>query len=55
MHYIPLAALHDGEKYLIEDYRISIYTEAAKDHLKENPKKKWTVVGLGTNAKDRRI
>jgi CHAT domain-containing protein len=47
MRYIPLAALHDGEKYLIEDYRISIYTEAAKDKLKDDPKKQWTVAGLG--------
>jgi CHAT domain-containing protein len=47
MRYIPLAALHDGEKYLVEDYRISIYTEAARDKIKDDPEKQWAVAGLG--------
>ena len=51
MRYIPLAALHDGKHYLIEDYRIAIYTEAAKDKLKDNPKNQWTVAGLGLTRK----
>jgi len=47
MRYIPLAALHDGKRYVIEDYRIAIYTEAAKDKLKDIPQIQWRVdVGM---------
>ena len=51
MRYIPLAALHDGKHYLIEDYRIAIYTEAAKDKLKDSPSTQWRVAGLGLTRK----
>jgi CHAT domain-containing protein len=51
MRYIPLAALHDGKRYVIEDYRIAIYTEAAKDKLKDIPQIQWRVAGLGLTRK----
>jgi CHAT domain-containing protein len=51
MRYIPLAALHDGQRYLVEDYRIAIYTEAAKDKIKDNPARQWRVAGLGLTRK----
>ena len=51
MRYIPLAALHDGNHYVIEDYRIANYTEAAKDKLKDIPQIQWRVAGLGLTRK----
>jgi CHAT domain-containing protein/tetratricopeptide (TPR) repeat protein len=47
LRYIPLSALHDGSRYLVEDYRIAIYTEAARDRLRDRPQDAWRVAGLG--------
>lgn len=47
LRYVPLAALHDGKRYLVEDYRIAIFTEAAKDKLKDRPQADWRLAGLG--------
>ena len=51
MRYIPLAALHDGNKYVIEEYRVALYTEAAKDKLKDHPLSQWRAAGLGLTRK----
>jgi CHAT domain-containing protein len=51
MRYIPLAALHDGNRYVIEEYRIALFTEAAKDKLKDHPLSQWRVAGLGLTRK----
>ena len=47
LRYIPLVALHDGKKYLVEEFSLALYTEAAKDRLKDDPKRRWSVAGLG--------
>ncbi|MBI3937618.1 MAG: CHAT domain-containing protein [Betaproteobacteria bacterium] len=47
LRYIPLAALHDGKRYLVEAYRLAIFTEAAKDKLKDAPQRQWRFAGLG--------
>ncbi|MBI3068431.1 MAG: CHAT domain-containing protein [Betaproteobacteria bacterium] len=47
LRYIPLAALHDGKGYMVESYRLAIFTEAAKDKLKDTPQASWRLVGLG--------
>lgn len=47
LRYLPLAALHDGSAYLVERYRIAIFTEAAKDKLKDAPQPGWRFAGLG--------
>jgi tetratricopeptide (TPR) repeat protein len=49
LRYIPIAALHDGEKWLAEKYAIVIYTEAAKDKLicrRDMPE--WKAAAMGT-------
>lgn len=51
MRYIPLSALHDGNRYVIEEYRVALYTEAAKDKLKDHPLSQWRVTGLGLTRK----
>ena len=33
LRYLPLAALHDGRHYLVEDYALAIFTPAAPAHL----------------------
>ena len=47
LRYVPFAALHDGSTYLAERYALAIYTEAAKDRLKDKGGAKWHMAGLG--------
>lgn len=47
LRYLPFAALHDGRRYLIESYTLSIYTEAARTQITRKPQPEWTMTGLG--------
>jgi len=46
---LPLAALHDGERYLIERYRLTTFTPASTAHLTKEPKARWNGLGLGVS------
>lgn len=46
---LPLAALHDGEQYLVERYRLTTFTSASTANLKDAPKARWTGLGLGVS------
>ena len=50
LRYIPLAALHDGTNFVVEKFRLAIFTEAAKDKLKDVPQATWRVAALGLTA-----
>ena len=47
LRYLPMGALHDGEVYLAERYPLAMYTEVAKDKLREKPGAKWKAAGFG--------
>ncbi len=47
LHYIPLAALYDGEQYLAASYAVVNYTPAVADHLAQARQAEWQVAGLG--------
>ncbi len=47
LRYLPLAALHDGEHWLIERHAISVFTEAARDRVVLAPQTDWYLAGLG--------
>ena len=47
LRYMPMAALHDGEKYLVERWRNVVFTTASKARLKDEPSRKWNALGLG--------
>jgi CHAT domain-containing protein len=47
LRYLPFAALHDGQGYLVESYSLSIVTEAVRDKLLKPSNPKWRVWGLG--------
>ncbi len=49
LRYLPMAALHDGEKYLVERYRNVIFTPASQLHLQDRPTSDWTGVGMGVS------
>ncbi len=47
LRYLPLAALNDGSKYLVEEFRLVMFTQAARDKLKDFPATHWQVAGFG--------
>jgi CHAT domain-containing protein len=47
LRYIPMAALFDGKQYLVENYALVMFTEAARDKLKDIPAPHWRMAGLG--------
>ena len=49
LRYLPFAALHDKEKYLVESYRNTVFTPASLARLKDAPREKWRVLGLGVS------
>ncbi len=49
LRYVPVSALHDGEKYLTERYAMALFTEAARDKLKDVPLSNWRIAGLGVS------
>lgn len=49
LRYIPLAALYDGEHYLIENFALSIFNDAIQQNMKDQPESSWKVAGLGTS------
>lgn len=49
LRYLPMAALHDGDRYLVENYEVTLFTEAAQSKLTANPPKDWRMAGLGVS------
>lgn len=49
LRYLPLASLHDGTRYLVERYTLSVYTEASRGTLAQAPAPRWSVAGLGNS------
>ena len=47
LRYVPLAALHDGKHYLVEDYRIAMFTPASQSRLERPSKTQWRGLALG--------
>ena len=47
LRYLPLAALYDGKRYLIEQYRVSVITLASHMALKDKPDATWKAAGFG--------
>lgn len=49
LRYLPVAALHDGHKYMVESYRNVIFTPASRDRLKDPVSEHWKALGLGVS------
>jgi CHAT domain-containing protein/Tfp pilus assembly protein PilF len=47
LRYVPINALFDGKKYLVERYRNTVFNTASLDSLKDASLSQWTVLGLG--------
>jgi CHAT domain-containing protein len=49
LRYLPMAALHDGQQYLVEQYALALYTEAARTSLVRAPAVQWRGAALGVS------
>jgi CHAT domain-containing protein/tetratricopeptide (TPR) repeat protein len=49
LRYLPIAALHDGQRYMVERYRNSVFTPASQSRLERPPGEKWHGLGLGVS------
>jgi CHAT domain-containing protein/predicted negative regulator of RcsB-dependent stress response len=47
LRYLPFAALHDGNKWLVERYAIAIHTAAAGLNLGNVPQARWSMRAFG--------
>ena len=47
LRYVPMAALHDGDKYLVERWRNVVFTPASQTRLKDDVSRNWKALGLG--------
>lgn len=47
LRYIPMAALWDGEKYLVERYQNVVFTRANRERMTRNVNRSWTGTGFG--------
>lgn len=47
LRYVPIAALHDGNNYLVTRFSNVVYTPASRDNLREKRLNEWRGVGLG--------
>ena len=49
LRYVPVAALHDGERYMVERYNNVIFTPATLTHFKDRSSRKWRGTGFGVS------
>ena len=49
LRYVPMAALWDGEKYLVERYQNVVFTRANRERLMLNASSNWTGTGFGNS------
>ena len=47
LRYLPFSALHDGKQYLVEKVELALFTDAARDKLKDKASGKMRVYGMG--------
>lgn len=47
LRYLPFSALHDGNQYLVQRWRLPLYTSVVRDRLRDEMRPQWHVAGLG--------
>lgn len=51
LRYVPYGALHDGQRYAAERWRLPLYTSVVRDKLREPTQPNWQAAGLGVTRK----
>ena len=49
LRYIPIAALYDGNQYMVERYNNVVITPVSLNGLTDKPSSEWTGVGMGVS------
>ncbi len=49
LRYLPVAALYDGQQYLVERYAIAVFNPLVLGNIKDVPKSDWTAAGFGVS------
>jgi CHAT domain-containing protein/Tfp pilus assembly protein PilF len=49
LRYLPIAALYDGERYMVERFQNVVFTPASNTNLKDVPTRQWRALGLGVS------
>jgi CHAT domain-containing protein len=49
LRYIPVAALYDGQQYMVERYRNTVFTPISTTRLTDQPRASWEVLGFGAS------
>jgi CHAT domain-containing protein len=47
LRYLPFAALHDGQRYLVQRWNLPMYTSVTKNRLRDDVAPQWQAAGLG--------
>ncbi|MFT7582632.1 MAG: CHAT domain-containing protein/ankyrin repeat protein, partial [Myxococcota bacterium] len=47
LRYVPFDALHDGDRFMLERYRLAHFTDASKPHLTAERPADWRIAALG--------
>lgn len=47
LRYLPFAALHDGNRYLVQRWNLPMYTSVTKNRLLDDTTARWQGAGLG--------
>jgi len=47
LRYLPFAALHDGQRYLMQRWNMPLYTSVARERLRDAVAPSWRAAGLG--------
>jgi CHAT domain-containing protein len=50
LRYVPLTALWDGKNYLIQRYRMTIFTTSSLINIKDKPEEERKILGFGASA-----
>jgi CHAT domain-containing protein/Tfp pilus assembly protein PilF len=50
LRYLPLPALWDGKSYLVQRYRMTIFTTSSLTNIKDKPEEERIILGLGASA-----
>ena len=50
VRYIPLGALHDGNAYLAERLRLSLFSPTERDRITQRPSNRWDVLFAGMST-----
>lgn len=49
LRYVPVSALHDGKRFLVESYGNPVFTVVTPVSLREMPTRPWRAAGLGVS------